>query len=42
MPISRKDAALNSLVNFSDLKQDKTSTSALEEEKQEEKPIYIK
>lgn len=41
MPISKKDKALNSLVNFGDLNKDKKTE---EEENQEEvaKPVYIK
>ena len=37
MPISRKDKALNSLVNFGNLASDKQ-----EGEEEKEKPIYIK
>ena len=37
-PISKKDAAIKSLVNFGDLKKGKS----VEEKKDEPKPIYIK
>ena len=37
-PISKKDAAIKSLVNFGDLKKGKS----VEENKKEDKPIYIK
>ena len=40
LPISRKDEALNSLVNFDNLNAVKKSND--EEEKTEDKPIYIK
>ena len=42
-PISKKDSAIKTLVNFSDLKKGKTNTLSPEEQKEKEnaKPIYI-